>query len=285
MIFRMKTDKLFYRLFHAQPALVLELAGIRAPYPKGYRHRSLELKETSFRLDGVLHPPSAAWPHVFWEVQFQPDKTFYARWLASIFICLHQERITAWRGLVLFPNRSQDVGNPAPYAPLLEHGLIQRVYLEDLEHTDTETGSWGIALIRLIVAPEHRVPAIANDLLVAAADEASGLAQEEAVDLLETVLVYKLPDLSREEIRTMLHLPDTDLKETRFYREAFAEGEVQGEARGEATMLLRLLRLRFGDVPEAMRRKIESADPRTLLEWSDRVLTATSIEQVIGEND
>ncbi len=157
--------------------------------------------------------------------------------------------------------------------------------MEDLEHTDTETGSWGVSLIRLVVAPEYRVPAIANDLLVAAADKASGLARDEAVDLLETVLVYKLPNLSREEIRTMLHLPDTDLKETRFYREAFAEGEVQGEARGEAAMLLRLLRLRFGEVPEAVRRKLESTDPQTLLEWSDRVLTATSIEQVIGEND
>ena len=86
----------------------------------------------------------------------------------------------------------------------------------------------------------------------------------------------------------MLHLPDTDLKETRFYREAFAEGEVQGEARGEArgeaAMLLRLLRLRFGEVPEVMRQKIQSADSQTLLEWSDRVLTATSIEQSIGEN-
>ncbi len=50
-------------------------------------------------------------------------------------------------------------------------------------------------------------------------------------------------------------------------------------------MLLRLLRLRFGDVPEVMRRKIESADPQTLLEWSDRVLTASCIGQVIGEND
>ena len=56
----MKTDKLFYRLLHAQPGLALELAGLSAPYPEGYRHRSLELKETSFRLDGVLEPPSAA---------------------------------------------------------------------------------------------------------------------------------------------------------------------------------------------------------------------------------
>ena len=38
----------------------------------------------------------------------------------------------------------------------------------------------------------------------------------------------------------MLHLPDTDLKETRFYQEAFAEGEL--------ALVLRLLRRRFGAV-------------------------------------
>ena len=75
----------------------------------------------------------------------------------------------------------------------------------------------------------------------------------------------------------MLHLPDTDLKETRFYREAFAEGEARGEARGaargeargvargvakgetqgilkgkregELMLVLRLLRRRLGVVP------------------------------------
>jgi predicted transposase YdaD len=50
----MKTDKLFYRLFSVQPELLLNLAGMSAPYPKGYRQQSLELKETGFRLDGPV---------------------------------------------------------------------------------------------------------------------------------------------------------------------------------------------------------------------------------------
>jgi len=41
---RVKTDKLFYRLFSIQPSLLLELAGLPAPYPKGYRQQALELK-------------------------------------------------------------------------------------------------------------------------------------------------------------------------------------------------------------------------------------------------
>ncbi len=63
------------------------------------------------------------------------------------------------------------------------------------------------------------------------------------------------------------------------------QGKLEGKQEGEAAMLLRLLRLKFGEVPEVVRRKIQNTDPQTLLEWSDRVLTASSIEQVIGEND
>jgi predicted transposase YdaD len=39
----------------------------------------------------------------------------------------------------------------------------------------------------------------------------------------ETLLVYKLPRLSREEIRKMLNVLNVELKETRFYQEVFAE--------------------------------------------------------------
>jgi predicted transposase YdaD len=43
--------------------------------------------------------------------------------------------------------------------------------------------------------------------MTAIGGESSALTLEQAIDLLETVLVYKLPRLFREEIRTMLHLP------------------------------------------------------------------------------
>jgi len=61
------------------------------------------------------------------------------------------------------------------------------------------------------------------------------------------------------------------------------EGKLEGKQDGQAAILLRLLQLKFGGVPEAVRRKIERTDPQTLLVWSERVLTATSIEQVIGD--
>ena len=50
----MRTDTLFYRLFQAYPALALEAAGIVVDDPQGYQFFSEEVKETAFRLDGVL---------------------------------------------------------------------------------------------------------------------------------------------------------------------------------------------------------------------------------------
>jgi predicted transposase YdaD len=70
------------------------------------------------------------------------------------------------------------------------------------------------------------------------------------VELVETILVYKLPTLSRQEIQTMLDLTDTDLKQTRFYQEVFAEGKEEGRQEGrqegEATLVLRQLQRRYG---------------------------------------
>jgi len=64
-------------------------------------------------------------------------------------------------------------------------------------------------------------------------------------------------------------------------QEGKQEGRQEGRREGEARILIRLLTRRFGEVPEAVERRIKSADADTLLEWSDRVLTARSLEDVV----
>ncbi len=55
----MKTDKLFYQVFPEHPALAFELAGLPLPPDGAYRQRSIEVKETSFRLDEAEVPKAA----------------------------------------------------------------------------------------------------------------------------------------------------------------------------------------------------------------------------------
>ena len=88
MGFRDEDGFLFYRLFQALPALALELAGIPVSGRAAYEFRSEEIKQTAFRLDGVLMPAAEAReaPVVFVEVQYQPDEGFYGRFFAEILL-------------------------------------------------------------------------------------------------------------------------------------------------------------------------------------------------------
>ncbi|AHE99908.1 hypothetical protein THITH_03445 [Thioalkalivibrio paradoxus ARh 1] len=45
-------------------------------------------------------------------------------------------------------------------------------------------------------------------------------------------------------------------------------------------MLLRLLTLRFGVLPQGAHEHVESADADTLLRWSERVLTVATLDEV-----
>ena len=67
----------------------------------------------------------------------------------------------------------------------------------------------------------------------------------------------------------------------RFRQEGLQQGVQQGMQQGEARVLLRQLQRKFGDLPEAIQRRVEQADERTLLEWSERVLTASRLDEVV----
>lgn len=61
-----------------------------------------------------------------------------------------------------------------------------------------------------------------------------------------------------------------------------AKGRAEGELRGRAETLLKLLRLRFGAPPASVVERIAGADVATLDRWVERVLTAASMEEVLA---
>jgi flagellar biosynthesis/type III secretory pathway protein FliH len=58
------------------------------------------------------------------------------------------------------------------------------------------------------------------------------------------------------------------------------EGFEQGRRRGEAELLLRLLRSKFGSVPRNIQALLRNAEPDQLLEWGERLVTASSLDDV-----
>ena len=84
--------------------------------------------------------------------------------------------------------------------------------------------------------------------------------------------------LTLEELETML-AESID----RWNRKIREEGRQEGHQEGEARLLLRQLRLKFGPLEPALEERVRSADADRLLEWGDRILTAESLQEVFRD--
>ncbi len=61
-----------------------------------------------------------------------------------------------------------------------------------------------------------------------------------------------------------------------------AEGEARGLARGEAGLLLEQLSVKFGPQDAAVEARVRAASSDQLHLWGRRILTATSVDEVLG---
>lgn len=168
-------------------------------------------------------------PIYFVEVQFQPDETFYYRLFAEIFLYLYQYKVVNnWQAIVVYPRRSIESEQPVPYQFLLNSDRIRRVYLDEIEANQ----SLGVGIVQLVVESNKKASAKAIDLISQARRQvANEQLQQQILEFIETIVIYKFPHLSRQEVEAMLGL---DLiKNTRVYQEAQQEGRLQGKLEGK----------------------------------------------------
>jgi predicted transposase/invertase (TIGR01784 family) len=243
----LKTDSLFYLLFQTAPDILFDVLGRLPAVENAYDFCSVELKQTAFRMDGVFVPrPEANDSTVYFvEVQFQEDEFFYQRFFAEIFLYLRQNpAVTQWQAAVLFSNRRIEPSQTSTYTVLLDSPQVQRIYLEDLQQ-ESEV-SIGVGLVQLIVSKPRQVAVRAKSLLDRLnTDEQSKLSRQAIIELIETIVVYQFPLLSREAIEQMLEL--SELKQTRVYQDALQEGIELGIKR-ERSLILKLLTCRVGSL-------------------------------------
>lgn len=66
------------------------------------------------------------------------------------------------------------------------------------------------------------------------------------------------------------------------YQSDFARELIsKGEARGRAALLLKLLQLKFGPLPDAVGARVQAASIAELDAWGERVLSATSLDEAL----
>jgi predicted transposase/invertase (TIGR01784 family) len=274
-----KTDTIFYRLFQSFPSIFFELINQPPESANAYQFSSVEVKQLSFRIDGVFLPSSntPSLPIYFVEVQFQPDPKFYSRFFTEIFLYLDKTQLrNNWRGVVVYPTRSIDTGETERYIELLNPQRVRRIYLDEL--SSNPQPSIGIGTIQLVVEPEETAGTKARALIDQARLEiADETAKRELIQLIERIIVYKFPQKSPEEIERMLGLGE--LKQTRFYQEVFQEGIEEGERRGKlkAVPPMLALGLSLEHIAEALGLDVELVRQTAV---SHLLASEMSVEQV-----
>ncbi len=226
----MKTDSIFYRLFQEFPSIFFELIGNPPETAIGYEFSSVEIKQTAFRIDGVFIPTqSEENPIYFAEVQFQQDSEIYSRLVSEVFLYLRQnKRNNTWRGIVIYPSRSIDTGEIKDCHEFFDSQRIRRIYLDELG--EIASLPIGIATIKLVIENEDTAISSARELINRTKQGVNEqLQQQQLLEMIETILVYKFPTMNRQEIEAMFGL--SDLKQTRVYQEGKEEGKIEAVPR------------------------------------------------------
>ncbi|REJ39783.1 MAG: Rpn family recombination-promoting nuclease/putative transposase [Microcystis flos-aquae TF09] len=252
----MKTDSLFYQIFLRFPDSFFDLIGQPQPGAANYQFTSQEVKQLSFRLDGLFMPlrEDIQQPLYLVEVQFQADDTLYYRLFAELFLFLKQYQPPhPWQIVVIYPHRRVEREQSLHFGEILNLASVRRIYLDELPYGDNP--SLGIGVIKLVVESETAAVRTAQTLIERTREEITDQSsQRQLIDLIESIIIYKFPQKSREEIEAMFGL--SDLKQTRVYQEALAEGEERGLEQGlerglqegERLVVENLLRVRFGEL-------------------------------------
>jgi len=221
----MITDSLFYRLFDTSPETLFLVLGKSLDEARKlaaqYQFLAIEFKDIAHRADGVFQPKEAGLPVYFVEFQHYRRPEIYADILVKAYTYLKKnDSVPDYCAVVLFRSRSIEPENLRPFEPLLNSGHLRRIFLNEV--SSTAEAPLGMSILHLIGQPAEPAVDSAKALLKRTRSEISDPPlQASLLELIETVIIYKLPHLSREEIQAMLEV--NDIRETRVYQEAQEE--------------------------------------------------------------
>jgi predicted transposase/invertase (TIGR01784 family) len=219
----MKRDTLYYQIFKEFPELLFILTGAPPQNAAGYRFSSVEVKEPTFRIDGVFEPLALDGTGTMYlaEVQMQPDPRLYERTFAELFALFYRSRelYNDWKCVMFYLSRSTEQKVTHPYRALLESDQVQIVYLDELGNIRDLPLIVSLAVLPTV--PPKKAPAEARDILARAKEQPEQYAV--IVELVTRVMSYMFIDQSPQEIDQML---DIQFEETRVYKDTFAKGEL-----------------------------------------------------------
>lgn len=244
----------------------------------------------------MFEPENGVGPVYILEIQTQHSGDVYDRLVLELVLYRKLHPNCTVHGLVLFIERSGDEPE-SPWQHYLGTGplLLKPVYLDELleraqlEQPDHPLLATFLPLVANEQELEKRAQSAWQQLTVRIEPDAVAL-----MDVFMSWLLERYKHQSYEEVMKMLHFPTTPLEETRAYKELVAIGMERGRKEGvewgrkegyqagRRAILTKLLRRRFGELPDWVINQLEQANTEQLELWAEQIFDANSIEQLLS---
>ncbi|MEA5605155.1 Rpn family recombination-promoting nuclease/putative transposase [Nostoc sp. UHCC 0252] len=206
----MKTDVIFYELIKELPQIFFELIDKPDTNPDIYTFIAPEVKQQSFRLDGIFSTIQGFEnePLYFVELQTYKDEEFYERLFGEIFVYFRQYKPanSSWYAIVIYDKRIHETPPHPRYQALVEQHL-RCIYLNELSARTEDSLAIGIA--KLFVESPTKATSLAQQLITQARENLTDEnLQKKVLAFIQGIVFYKFPNLSVEEIEAMLNLDE-----------------------------------------------------------------------------
>jgi len=236
------------------------------------------------RADGVREPKGDAEPTYVVEFQAQPFDGAWYNLLTKVGLIGEASPAAEVRGILIFLHERDDPGRPAGIGH--KEGPFHAVYLNrflpDLlaqEPDNPYVAVFAPLVIKRDEELKRQAPRLWQTIQSAQIAEPIRL---RLAEILEFWFFERFRYLNPEEVWTMLKQL-TPLEETVAYKTIYGRGKAEGETLGEANSLKRLLRRRFGRLPNWAGARIDAASSEQLDTWLDQLLDADSLEALIDQ--
>jgi predicted transposase/invertase (TIGR01784 family) len=261
----MRRDTIFYQLFRQSPTLLFDLISQPPKDADRYTFDSVEVKETSFRMDGVFVPPDPSGIVYFCEVQFQLDRLLYERMLSeiSVYIYRHRSLFSDWRAVAIYPSRSLEQSDRSVVTDMLVSGRITPIYLDELGSVGELPIGLGLMVLTTLEGDEAKAEA---RRLIDRDRESRAI-----IDLVSTIVLYKFGTLTRDEVDLMLGI---ELQQTRVYQDAkVEEGQI---------LVLKQLTRKLGNINPEIRSRVNSLTIDRLESLGEDLLDFTQMSDLLA---
>lgn len=240
LVASMKTDVIFYELIKELPQIFFELIGKPDTNPNIYTFTAPEIKQQSFRLDGLFSTIEGFEhePLYFVELQTYKDEEFYERLFGEIFVYFrqYQPANSDWYAIVIYDKRTNE-NPPHPRYRILVEQHIRRIYLNELSTSDEYPLSIGIA--KLFTETPTKATSLAQQLINQARENLpDDNLQKKVLAFIQAIVFYKFPNLTLEEIEAMLDLDE--FAKTRLYQSILAKTKPETELQTKLKLVPKL---------------------------------------------